>query len=48
VYFGVNYRGPVGGDGLHNHISTRAALKTYDRPLYTLFERLYRGRTLPA
>lgn len=46
IYFGVNRPGPVGGDGVHNHISSRAALQTYDRPLYALLERLYRGRAL--
>ncbi|MFC4066597.1 hypothetical protein [Actinoplanes subglobosus] len=48
TYFDVNRRGPVGGDGVHNHISTRAALRAYDRPLHALFERVYRGRTLPG
>ncbi|BEL03343.1 hypothetical protein Q0Z83_015340 [Actinoplanes sichuanensis] len=41
TYFGAGDIGPIGGDGVHNHINTRAALKIYDRPLFRLFERLY-------
>ncbi|MEV4278462.1 hypothetical protein [Actinoplanes xinjiangensis] len=48
IYRGVSRRGPVGGDGRHNHISTRAALRTYDRPLHTLVERLHRSGTRPG
>ncbi|WP_328473273.1 hypothetical protein OHA21_12070 [Actinoplanes sp. NBC_00393] len=47
-YFGVNHRGPAGGDGVHNDISNRVALQAYDRPLFTLLDRIYRGRTLPT
>ncbi|BCJ75430.1 hypothetical protein CS0771_49740 [Catellatospora sp. IY07-71] len=35
-----------GGDGVHNDIATRAALRNYDRPLFNLFERVYGGRLL--
>lgn len=41
TYFGAGGTGPIGGDGVHNHINTRAALRTYDRPLFRLLERLY-------
>ncbi|MCY1143751.1 hypothetical protein OWR29_37610 [Actinoplanes sp. Pm04-4] len=47
-YFGVNYRGPAGGDGVHNNVSTRAALLAYDRPLFALLDRVYRGTSLPV
>ncbi|MBU8861825.1 MULTISPECIES: hypothetical protein [unclassified Micromonospora] len=46
-YFGVNYPGPAGGDGVHNDISTRTALQAYDRALFGLFDRIYRGAVLP-
>lgn len=46
-YFGVNYPGPPGGDGVHNDINTRTKLQAYDRPLFNLFERIYRGAVLP-
>jgi hypothetical protein len=45
-YFDVNYPGPVGGDGVHNHINTRAELRSYDPPLFNLLDRIYRGRNL--
>jgi hypothetical protein len=48
VYFGVNFTGPPGGDGVHNDIDTRDKLRDYDRPLFDLFERIYRGVELPA
>lgn len=47
TYFDINREGPVGGDGVHNNVNTRAELYTHDRPLYNLFERIYRGKTLP-
>lgn len=46
TYFDVNYHGPVGGNGVHNNIATREALKTYDPQLYALFERVYKGAVL--
>lgn len=46
TYFDVNYAGPVGGNGVHNNIATRAALKTYDVLLYTLLDRVYGGAVL--
>lgn len=46
-YFGVNRQGPVGGDGVHNHVDTRAELASYDPRLYALLHRVYQGRTLP-
>lgn len=45
-YFDVNREGPSGGDGVHNRINTRVELATYDRPLFDLFERVYRGAEL--
>lgn len=46
-YFGVNREGPVGGDGVHNNINTRAELSSYDPQLFALLDRVYRGRSLP-
>lgn len=46
-YFNVNREGPVGGDGVHNNVNTRTELKSYDRPLYDLLNRVYRGSSLP-
>jgi len=46
-YFSVNREGPGSGDGVHNHVNTRAELMYYDRPLYDLVDRVYRGANLP-
>ena len=40
-YFDTNIEGPVGGDGVHNHIDTRAELATYDATAYTLVSELF-------
>ncbi|WP_433789365.1 hypothetical protein [Actinoplanes sp. CA-252034] len=41
TWFDASRPGPVGGDGIHNQVHTRARLRAYDRPLYRLFHRLY-------
>jgi len=46
-YFNVNREGPAGGDGVHNSVNTRMELMNYDRPLYDLLNRVYRGSSLP-
>jgi hypothetical protein len=46
IYFDVNFPGPPGGDGVHNDVNTRAELRDYDRPLFDLLDRVYRGNTL--
>jgi hypothetical protein len=40
-YWDVNFAGPVGGDGSHNEIATRAQLRVYDTRLTALFDRVY-------
>ncbi len=45
-YFDVNHTGPVGGDGVHNEVSTRARLTTYDAPLFALLDRVFHGASL--
>ncbi len=40
-WFEVNLEGPVGGDGIHNEINTRAELKTYDLVLYGLISNVF-------
>ncbi|MEU8664872.1 hypothetical protein AB0C31_50635, partial [Actinoplanes philippinensis] len=47
VYFDVAGRGPIGGDGVRNHIEGRNALRAYDRPLHRVLDRLYQGVVLP-
>ncbi|MFB7085154.1 hypothetical protein [Streptomyces sp. NPDC056296] len=47
-YFGVNYEGRPGGDGVHNDINTRSELQRYDAPLFSLLDRVYRGAVLPS
>lgn len=46
-YFNLNTRAPEAGDGTHNHVSTRAVLKTYDPELYDLLHSVYGDATLP-
>lgn len=41
-YFDTNIAGPVGGDGVHNHIDTRAELATYDPVGYAVIDGLFR------
>jgi alpha-galactosidase len=47
-YFSVNKEGPKGGDGVHNNVNTREELAAYDRPLYALLNRIYRGEHLES
>ena len=47
TYFDANFEGPVGSDGVHNNINTRAELRAYDPLLYRLIHRIYVGNTLP-
>jgi hypothetical protein len=46
-YFNLNARGPEIGDGTHNHVNTRALLKTYDPEFYALLYSVYGETTLP-
>ncbi len=41
AYFGTNVEGPVGGDGVHNQIDTRAELQAYDPPLFDLIHGIF-------
>ena len=41
AYFGINAEGPVGGDGVHNQIDTRAELQAYDPPLFDLIHGIF-------
>ncbi|MDI1462199.1 RICIN domain-containing protein [Catellatospora sp. KI3] len=45
-YFDLNRQGPVGGDGVHNDVNTRAELARYDTALFALLDRVYRGTVL--
>ncbi len=47
-YFDVNRVGLAGGDGIHNDIGTRAKLKEYDSPLFTLLDRVFCGASLKS
>lgn len=40
-WFNVNLEGPVGGNGIHNEINTRAELKSYDPALYNLISKVF-------
>ncbi|KAI2502478.1 hypothetical protein MHU86_11984 [Fragilaria crotonensis] len=40
-YYDVNYLGPVGGDGIHNDINTRAKLQNYDPNLYAVTKNIF-------
>lgn len=46
-YFNLNSKGPEAGDGTHNHVNTRALLKTYDPELYNVLYGVYGDATLP-
>jgi hypothetical protein len=46
-YFNLNAKGPEFGDGTHNHVSTRALLKTYDPEFYELLHSVYGDTTMP-
>ena len=47
-WFNVNKEGPVGGDGIHNEINTRAELQTYDPILYNLISKVFPADWQPA
>ncbi len=42
-YFDTNIEGPVGGDGVHNHIDTRVELALYDPTVFALLDELFGG-----
>lgn len=46
-YFNLNGKGPEAGDGTHNHVNTRALLKTYDPEFYEVLYSVYGDTTLP-
>ena len=46
-YFNLNGKGPEAGDGTHNHVNTRALLKTYDPEFYDVLHNVYGDATLP-
>lgn len=46
-YFNLNGKGPEAGDGTHNHVNTRALLKTYDPEFYDILHGVYGDTTLP-
>ena len=46
-YFNLNGKGPEAGDGTHNHVNTRALLKTYDPEFYDILHNVYGDATLP-
>lgn len=41
TYFDVNREGDARGDGVHNHVNTRAELADHDRLLSALLQRVY-------
>ena len=47
-YYGVNYLGPVGGDGIHNDINTRSKLQSYDPSLYAVAKNIFGTRSTRA
>jgi hypothetical protein len=47
-YFNINTNGPVGGDGVHNDINTRAELQNYDVGIYNLINTTYNSQVLPS
>lgn len=46
-YFDLNAVGPMAGDGIHNHVSTRSKLRDYDPDLYAFIHEFYGDATLP-
>ena len=40
-WYNTNLSGPESGDGVHNHIDTRAELKSYDPKAYQLLEAIF-------
>lgn len=48
TYFDLNTKGPVGGDGIHNEIHTRAQFKTYDPDFFNLLNEIYGGISMPT
>ncbi len=40
-YFDTNIDGPVGGDGIHNQIDTRAELALYDPRIYAIIDEIF-------
>lgn len=46
-YFNLNAKAQESGDGTHNHVSTRALLRTYDPEFYDLLYSVYGDATLP-
>jgi len=48
TYFNLNTKGPVGGDGIHNEIYTRAQFKTYDPDFFNLLDQIYGGINMPS
>lgn len=45
IYYGVNWIGPLGGDGLRNEIGTRAQLQDYDPALYNFINNHFNNST---
>lgn len=46
-YFNLNATGPINGDGVHNHVSTRSKLKDYDPEFYAFIHEFYGDATMP-
>ena len=47
AYFNQGKNGPVGGDGVHNHIDTREELKRYDPTLYAILKEVFPCGNMP-
>lgn len=45
IWYGVNWIGPVGGDGWRNEIGTRTELQNYDAGIYTLLNTKFNDLT---
>ena len=45
IYYGVNWIGPVGGDGFRNDVGTRAQLQQYDPALYSFINSHFNNST---
>jgi hypothetical protein len=41
AYFDTARQGPVGGNGVHNHVDTRSELATYDPGIYAVVDGLF-------
>ncbi|MCB0466136.1 MAG: hypothetical protein KDC78_10775, partial [Aequorivita sp.] len=45
IWYGVNWIGPEGGDGLRNEIGTRGQLQIYDSGLYNFINNYFNNKT---